>query len=51
MKKVGGDSIQFENRAELGELLKALKTYKDEHDASAEVKELYKILDKIEFEW
>lgn len=54
MKRAGGDTIKFESRSELGELLKALETYKDEHPNSKEfktVKELYKILDVMEFEW
>lgn len=47
------DKIQFESRAELGELLNALKKYMDEHpnDKNKSVKELYSLLDIMEFEW
>lgn len=53
MKRVGGDKVQFESRAELGTLLKVLETYKDEHknEDLTEVNDLYRILDVMEFEW
>lgn len=46
------DKIQFESRAELGELLNALEKYMDEHpNENKSVKELYNLLDIMEFEW
>ena len=53
MKRASGDTIQFESRAELGALLKAMETYMYEHKGEDvdEIKKLYSLLDVMEMEW
>lgn len=55
MRKESGDTIRFESRAELGLLLNILDEYKENHKSETkkldEVKELYNILDMMEFNW
>ena len=48
------DTIQFESRAEVGELIKVLEKYVDAYPKEKDnqtVKELYNLLDVMEMEW
>lgn len=48
-----GDSIQFESRTEIREVLKALYDYSQKHDSatSDEVKRLIDLLEVMEMTW
>lgn len=48
------DTIQFESRAEVGELIKVLEKYVDAYPKEQDnqtVKKLYNLLDVMEMEW
>jgi transcriptional regulator with XRE-family HTH domain len=48
------DTIQFESRAEVGELIKVLEKYVDAYPKEKDnptVKKLYNLLDVMEMEW
>lgn len=48
------DTIQFESRAEVGELIRVLEKYVDAYPKEKDnktVKELYNLLDVMEMEW
>jgi len=48
------DTIQFESRAEVGEIIKVLEKYVDaypEEKENSTVKELYNLIDVMEMEW
>lgn len=48
------DTIQFESRAEVGELMKVLEKYVDAYPKEKDnmtVKELYNLLDVMDMEW
>lgn len=48
------DTIQFESRAEVGELLQVLEKYVDAYPREKDnqtVKQLYNLLDVMEMEW
>ena len=48
------DKIQFESRAEVGEIIKVLEKYVDAYPKEKDnriVKELYNLLDVMEMEW
>lgn len=48
------DKIQFESRAEIGELIRVLEKYVDAYPKEKDnrtAKELYNLLDVMEMEW
>lgn len=48
------DTIQFESRAEVGEVIRVLEKYVDAYPEDKDnqtVKELYNLLDVMEMEW
>lgn len=48
------DSIQFESRAEVGEIIRVLEKYVDAYPKEKDnktVKEMYNLLDVMEMEW
>lgn len=48
------DTIQFESRAEVGEIIRVLEEYIDAYPKEKDnqtVKELYHLLDVMEMEW
>lgn len=45
----GNDYVRFESRSEIGAIIKALEESKDKD--KPDVKELIKLLDRIEMEW
>lgn len=48
------DTIQFESRAEVGELIRVLEKYVEAYPKEKDnqtVKELYNLLDVMEMEW
>ena len=48
------DTIKFESRAEVGELIRVLEKYVDAYPKEKDnktVKELYNLLDVMEMEW
>lgn len=48
------DTIQFESRAEVGEVIRVLEKYMDAYPEKKDnqtVKELYNLLDVMEMEW
>ena len=49
--KLNMDSIQFESRAEIGEVIKALETYQDEHGKDETLQELVEKLDTMSMCW
>lgn len=52
MERVGGDTIQFESRQELGEIIRMIEEYKDKHkEVPHSIERLYNILDVMEMEW
>ncbi len=53
MKK-GMDKIQFESRAEVGEMIRVMEKYVDAYPKEKDnktVKELYNLLNSMEMEW
>lgn len=53
MKKINGDTVRFEDRAELGLFIKALEMYMDVHknEDQTEIRKICHILDAMEFDW
>ena len=49
--RANADTIQFENRMEIGSILKALEEWKKDHAADETVEELIKKLDKMSMDW
>lgn len=49
--KLNMDTIQFESRAEIGEIINALETYQKEHGKSETVQELIDELDAMSMSW
>ena len=49
--RANADTIQFENRMEIGSILRALEEWKKDHDADETVEELIKKLDKMSMNW
>lgn len=48
------DTIQFESRAEVGEIIRVLEKYVDAYPKEKDnrvIKELYNLLDVMEMEW
>lgn len=52
MERVDGDTIQFESRQELGEIIRMIEEYKDKHkEVPYSIQRLYDILDAMEMAW
>lgn len=54
MKKVSGDTIQFESRREVGEFIKVLEKYVDAYPKEKDnetIKKMYNLLDAMEMYW
>lgn len=49
--KLNMDSIQFESRSEIGEVIEALETYQEEHGKNDTVNELINKLDVMSMSW
>lgn len=49
--KLNNDSITFESRLEIGEIIKALETYQEEHGKNQTINELIDKLDVMEMSW
>lgn len=49
--KLNMDSIQFESRAEIGEVIHALEVYQDEHGKDETLSELVEKLDIMSMSW
>ncbi len=49
--KSNADTIQFENKMEIGSIIKALEEWKKDHAADETVEELIKKLDKMSMNW
>lgn len=49
--KLNMDSIQFESRSEIGEIIKALETYQEQNGKNKAVQELIDKLDAMSMSW
>lgn len=49
--KLTNDSIVFESRSEIGEVIEALETYQEEHGKNDTVNELINKLDVMSMSW